>query len=130
VGHLVIGIGVNVHTRAFPADIAAHGTSVALVADAPPDRATLLADVLEGLDRDVVVTLGRGLGLVRARLAAVDALRGERVLGDHGEEGVAQGINDDGRLVVLRDDGVLVRWSAGEVRLCGTNRSDDQEVTH
>jgi biotin-(acetyl-CoA carboxylase) ligase len=30
---------------------------------------------------------------------------------------MAGGIDDDGRLLVRRDDGVIARWSAGEVHL-------------
>ena len=117
---LVIGVGINVLARAFPEDIADRATSVALAAGegAPaPDRALLLADVLAGLDRELHVVVARGLGLLRARLDACDALRGRRVRSDAGDEGVANGIDDDGRLVVRRDDGTLVRWSAGEVHL-------------
>jgi BirA family biotin operon repressor/biotin-[acetyl-CoA-carboxylase] ligase len=119
---VVIGVGLNVHTRVFPDDLAPYATSVALVADAPPDRATILADVLEGLDRDLVVSVGRGLGLLRVRLASADALAGRRVRGDTDEEAIAEGIEDDGRLRLRRDDGTLVRWSAGEVRLVPLNR--------
>jgi BirA family biotin operon repressor/biotin-[acetyl-CoA-carboxylase] ligase len=122
---IIVGIGVNVHTRVFPEEIADRATSVALVASLggaqAPDRASLLAAILSGLDRDVHVVLARGLGLVRGRLEAADALRGRRVKNDgrdEGEnEGVAEGIDDDGRLLVRRDDGVLTRWSAGEVHL-------------
>jgi BirA family biotin operon repressor/biotin-[acetyl-CoA-carboxylase] ligase len=115
---VIAGVGINVHTREFPAELAERATSVALVsAGDPPDRGVLLADVLVTLDRDVHVVLGRDLGLVRARLDAADALRGERVRSDGGGEGVARGIDDDGRLVVRRDDGTLLRWSSGEVHL-------------
>jgi BirA family biotin operon repressor/biotin-[acetyl-CoA-carboxylase] ligase len=115
---VIAGIGINVHTRDFPDDIADRATSVALVASGePPDRGSLLADVLATLDRDAHVVLGRDLGLVRARLDAADALRGRRVRSDGGDEGIASGIDDDGRLLVRRDDGVLARWSAGEVHL-------------
>jgi biotin-(acetyl-CoA carboxylase) ligase len=55
--------------------------------------------------------------MVRARLEAADGLRGRRVKSDTGDEGVGEGIDDDGRLRVRRDDGVLTRWSAGEVHL-------------
>ena len=58
-----------------------------------------------------------GLGEVPRRLAAADALSGRRVRSDAGEEGIASGIDDHGRLLVRRDDGVLVRWIAGEVHL-------------
>jgi BirA family transcriptional regulator, biotin operon repressor / biotin---[acetyl-CoA-carboxylase] ligase len=115
---IVIGIGINVHTRIFPPDLSDLATSVALVGNAaPPDRATLLADTLASLDHDLHAVAARGLGLVRARLEAADGLRGLRVRSDEGTEGVASGIEDDGRLRVRLDDGSLVRWSAGEVHL-------------
>lgn len=114
---VIVGIGLNVHTRVFPEALAERATSVALVAKQPPDRAELLADVLAALDRDVHVVVGRGLGLLRTRLEASDALRGRRVRSDTGDEGVAAGIDDEGRLLVRRGDGVVARWSAGEVHI-------------
>jgi len=117
---VVVGIGVNVHTRAFPDDIEAYATSVALAScSVPPDRAAILADILATLDRDLHVVVGRGLSLVRARLDAADALKGRRVRSDSGDEGIASGIDDDGRLLVARSDGVLARWGSGEVHLVG-----------
>jgi BirA family biotin operon repressor/biotin-[acetyl-CoA-carboxylase] ligase len=114
---VVVGVGINVHTREWPPDIADRATSVTLVSRTPPDRAALLADVLAALDRDLHVVVARGLGLLRARLEAADALRGRAVRSDAGERGVASGIDDDGRLLVRRDDGVLAHWGAGEVHL-------------
>jgi BirA family transcriptional regulator, biotin operon repressor / biotin---[acetyl-CoA-carboxylase] ligase len=114
---VVIGVGINVHTREFPGGIADRATSVALVSQTPADRAAILADVLARLDADLHVVVGRGLGLLRGRLEAADGLRGKRVRSDGGDEGTAAGIDDDGRLLVRRDDGVLARWSAGEVHL-------------
>ena len=82
------------------------------------DRATLLA-ARAGVARPRRARRRRraASGLVRARLEAADALRGKRVRSDSGDEGVASGIDDDGRLLVRRDDGVLARWSAGEVHI-------------
>jgi BirA family biotin operon repressor/biotin-[acetyl-CoA-carboxylase] ligase len=134
---VVVGIGVNVHTRDFPPDLADRATSIALAraldsgeaADRlegrecrratcmPPDRAEVLAELIAGLDRDLHVVVERGLGLFRARVEAADALRGHTVRNDSGDAGVASGIDDDGRLLVRRPDGVLARWSAGEVHL-------------
>lgn len=114
---IVIGIGINVHTRIFSPDLAALATSVALVGAAPPDRATLLVDTLTSLDHNLHAVAARGLGLVRARLEAADGLRGLRIRSDGGTEGIASGIDDDGRLRVRLEDGSLVRWSAGEVHL-------------
>ncbi len=117
---VVIGVGINVHTRAFPVELADRATSVSLAAPnspRPADRADLLADVLAGLDADLHVVASRGLGCVRARLEAADALRGRTVRNDSGDEGVAGGIDDEGRLIVRRSDGAHARWNAGEVHL-------------
>lgn len=119
---VIVGVGVNVLTRVFPGELEGRATSVARVAEQPPDRAELLADVLATLDRDLHVVVARGLGLVRPRLEAADALRGRRVKSEAGsggvaDEGVACGIDDEGRLLVRRGDGVVARWSAGEVHL-------------
>ena len=113
---VVVGIGINVHTRVFPEELEDRATSVGLVVDAPPDRGVLLADVLEGLDRDMALAADRGLGLVHARLTAADALVGTRVRAE-GVEGVARGIDLEGQLVIERDDGVRVRVTSGEVQL-------------
>jgi hypothetical protein len=56
----------------------------------------------------------RGLGLVHARLSAVDCLAGRRV-SNGSERGVASGIDLDGRLAVRLDDGSHAAWISGEV---------------
>lgn len=117
VEHVVIGIGLNVHTREFPPEIAEVATSVALAGGAP-DRARILADVLAGLDRDVELVAQRGLAAVHERLVAADALRGERLEAvDDGLTGHGAGIDLDGRLLVRRADGDVVRVASGEMRL-------------
>jgi BirA family biotin operon repressor/biotin-[acetyl-CoA-carboxylase] ligase len=128
---VIVGIGINVHTRDFPDEVAARATSIALVAappstggvvagparpGEPPDRGEVLADVLTALDRDLGLVAARGLGLVHARLTRADALRGQRVTSDSGA-GTAEGIDAEGRLLVRNDDGILARWGAGEVHL-------------
>jgi BirA family biotin operon repressor/biotin-[acetyl-CoA-carboxylase] ligase len=120
---VIIGVGINVHSRAFPPDIASRATSVALVSGHPPDRAELLADALAALDRDLHVVMERGLGLFRARFESVDALRGLEVRNDSGEQGVASGVDDDGRLLVRRNDGSFTRWVAGEVHFASVSHS-------
>jgi BirA family biotin operon repressor/biotin-[acetyl-CoA-carboxylase] ligase len=126
---VIVGMGINVHSRGFPADLASRATSVALVSGHPPDRADLLADALGGLDRDLHVVVERGLGLFRARLEGADALRGlvvQNDTGDASEQGVASGVDDDGRLLVRRADGTTGRWSAGEVHVVPVSHSVSQ----
>jgi BirA family biotin operon repressor/biotin-[acetyl-CoA-carboxylase] ligase len=123
---VVIGIGLNVHTRLFREDLAPFATSLALEGVSSLDRAEILADILAGLDRDVTPVLARGLGLIHARLAERDALLGRRVKSEAGE-GVARGIDGEGRLVVERD-GTREGWNSGEVHLIapGTGHAGGQ----
>jgi BirA family transcriptional regulator, biotin operon repressor / biotin---[acetyl-CoA-carboxylase] ligase len=114
---VVIGVGINVHTRAFPDEIEERATSVALWSRDIPDRAAILADTLAAIDADLGLVVARGLPLLRARLQAADGLVGQRVRNDAGDEGVASGIDDEGRLRVKSDDGAVARWAAGEVHL-------------
>jgi BirA family biotin operon repressor/biotin-[acetyl-CoA-carboxylase] ligase len=113
---VVVGVGVNVHQRTFPPEIADRATSVALHAETPPDRATLLADLLAGIDREATHVAARGLGLVHARITAADALAGRAVdLADARVRGVACGIDLDGALRVRTEDGTIRRVVSGEV---------------
>ena len=112
---LIVGIGINVHTREFPPELSSIATSVACEGGAA-DRAAILADVLEGLDRDLERAAHLGLGAVHARLTQHDALAGKRVSGD-GVDGLAEGIDSEGRLLVRRNDGSLQRIVSGEVHL-------------
>jgi BirA family transcriptional regulator, biotin operon repressor / biotin---[acetyl-CoA-carboxylase] ligase len=117
---VIIGVGINVHQRTFPAELEDRATSVAAFASTPPNRALILADALAGIDRDVAHVAARGLGLVHARITGADALRGKRIRTDDGTSGVALGIELDGTLCVKKDDGALVRLAAGEVHLSFT----------
>ena len=114
---VVVGVGINVHQRFFPEEIAARATSVALHRDGQPDRARILADVLAGLDRDVAHVAARGLGMVHARITAADALAGKHITLEDGTEADALGIELDGTLRVKKTDGTIARLSAGEVHL-------------
>ena len=113
---VVIGIGLNVHTLDLPHEVASLATSLARLTRVPLDRAAILVDVLVALDRVTALVAGSGLAEVRAPLAAWDALRGERVESELGA-GVADGVDSEGRLVVVASDGARMAWGAGEVRL-------------
>jgi BirA family transcriptional regulator, biotin operon repressor / biotin---[acetyl-CoA-carboxylase] ligase len=118
VEHVICGIGINVRSRALPSEISALATSVDLERDPAAlageiDRAVLLADVLEGLDRDAELVLHKGLGAVHTRLARHDGLLGREVVIE-GTRGIAEGIDREGRLLVRTADGALVRAVSGE----------------
>jgi BirA family biotin operon repressor/biotin-[acetyl-CoA-carboxylase] ligase len=120
--YVVVGIGINVHTRVLPDELSAIATSIALERDASAvaalDRAEILADVLAGLDRDVELVAHRGLGLLHARLTRHDALAGREVESTDGElRGTACGIDLEGHLLVRRRDGLVTKVTSGELRL-------------
>lgn len=107
----VVGIGLNVAIREadFPPELAGRAGTLGL----DPDRieATLQA-LLRRLERWVTADDEAVLAAVRAR----DALLGQRVRWAGGE-GRGDGIDGDGRLVVLTPDRGRVALDAGEVHL-------------
>jgi BirA family transcriptional regulator, biotin operon repressor / biotin---[acetyl-CoA-carboxylase] ligase len=109
-GWAVLGIGLNVTTEEFPAELAETATSLRLVGltRSPED---VLRDVLSSLDAWLGAPPTRVLGAWRER----DALRGQRVRWSDGE-GVAGGIDDSGALMVETATGPIV-LDAGEVHL-------------
>ncbi len=123
VDHAVIGVGINVHSRALPEPIAAIATSLALERDARGlsgdlDRASILADVLAGLALDVETVAHAGLSRIHARLARYDALAGKEVGSADAPSvvlGVACGIDTDGRLLVRKACGTRITLSSGEI---------------
>jgi BirA family biotin operon repressor/biotin-[acetyl-CoA-carboxylase] ligase len=109
-GWAVVGVGVNVRTLDFPAELAGSATSLRL-AGIDGDTESVLADVLRSLDRWLGAPPEAVLHAWRSR----DALKGERVRWTGGE-GVAGGIDDSGALLVETRDG-RVTLDAGEVHL-------------
>jgi BirA family biotin operon repressor/biotin-[acetyl-CoA-carboxylase] ligase len=96
---LVVGVGVNVHARSFPEEIAARATSLAMLGAEGLDRSAIAAELIQAID-DVSARyeLNR-LASFMDDLKRYDALRGLEVeVG--GVRGVAGGIDEEGRLLV------------------------------
>ena len=121
VRHVVLGIGVNVNVAAasLPETVRPLSTSVAEEAGGPLDRTRLLVELLAQLDH----WYGRFLadpGSVLAAWRDLNVTLGRRVaVRGPGEEfqGVAQDIDNEGRLVVLTDEGSLRAVAAGDVTI-------------
>ena len=109
-GWAVLGIGLNVATEAFPAELAENATSLRLCG-IESDTEAVLAGVLRSLD----AWLGAPPARVLEAWRSLDALKGERVRWADGE-GIADGIDDWGALLVETRDGP-VTLDAGEVHL-------------
>jgi BirA family transcriptional regulator, biotin operon repressor / biotin---[acetyl-CoA-carboxylase] ligase len=110
-GWAVIGIGLNVATRAFPEELRDTATSLAMCG-ASATVSDALAALVPALDRWVEAPAGEVLAAWRAR----DALHGERVSWASGS-GVAAGISEGGALLVETGAGERVELDAGEVHL-------------
>ena len=111
---VVIGVGVNVHTRAFPPELADIATSLAAAGVMSVDRSDLAVSLVSGLLDAMYTFEERGLDPFLEGLRRRDLLRGERIAVDE-VSGVASGIDDRGRLVVLRDDGTETAVSSGHM---------------
>jgi BirA family biotin operon repressor/biotin-[acetyl-CoA-carboxylase] ligase len=112
---IVIGIGINVHARSFPSDIAARATSLAIAGASRLDRAALFVDVASALSARLDQLASGALSVIRD-FEGRDALRGRAVTVD-GAPAVARGITESGALVIVRADGSEAHCVAGEVQL-------------
>lgn len=107
----VLGIGVNVALRLeqLPPDVRVRAATLARPASAVEP---LLADLLAALALRLSEPAGHALAAFRER----DALRGQAVSWAGGS-GTAQGIDEDGRLLVKLADASVVALNAGDVHL-------------
>jgi BirA family transcriptional regulator, biotin operon repressor / biotin---[acetyl-CoA-carboxylase] ligase len=109
-GWAVLGVGLNVSTAEFPAELREVATSLRL-AGVETDVETILGGLLRSLDR----WLGAPPAAVLEAWRERDAIRGKRVRWASGE-GTAVGIDDSGALVVEAGEG-RITLEAGEIHL-------------
>lgn len=115
-GVVVCGVGINVaqDDAELPAGTPVPAGSLLGVTGTAPERADLLAALLEILEHRYDAWCRSGLGPLLDELEARNVLRGRRVeVG--GETGVAGPLASDGRLTLERDDGSTVLVGSGEV---------------
>jgi BirA family biotin operon repressor/biotin-[acetyl-CoA-carboxylase] ligase len=110
---VVLGIGVNLAQRVFPADLAERATSVRLATGRRVDADALLTALLESLDAWRTRLETEGWAPISERWRALTETLGRRVSID-GVEGVAVDVDEDGALIVAEGD-VRRRVVAGEV---------------
>lgn len=110
-GWAVLGIGLNVAVRVEQLPRELHATAATL-GRSPQDVEPVLAALLRALERRLAEPTDATLQAWRAR----DALRG-RAVGWSGGEGIAEGIDGAGRLIVALADGGRTTLDAGEVHL-------------
>jgi BirA family biotin operon repressor/biotin-[acetyl-CoA-carboxylase] ligase len=117
---VIVGVGINVHTMAFPDDLRA--TSLRLLGAREVDRSVLAARLLGEICKAVPLFEQQRLRPFHADLVARDMLRG-RFVEINGVDGVASGIDVDGFLCVTASDGTTHRFGSGSVAFRGFPKS-------
>ena len=113
--HVILGIGLNVNQRDFPAPIRELATSARIETGRAHAVEEVLEVLLAGLDGWYGRFLEDGLvALLPAWLGRAQGI-GRRARAADGREGVAVGLAADGALLLRTDSGETVRVVAGEV---------------
>jgi BirA family transcriptional regulator, biotin operon repressor / biotin---[acetyl-CoA-carboxylase] ligase len=110
---VVLGIGVNLAQRAFPAELADRATSVFLASGRRVEPDALLGPLLETLDAWRARLETEGGAPIRERWRRLADTLGRRVAID-GVVGIAADVDEDGALIVV-DGPARHRVVAGEV---------------
>ncbi len=119
-GFAVVGIGINVHQRAFDSGLSTPATSLDLECGRGNSRQLLLVSLLKSLEREAAGLLDPNGGItIPARVAEASTwIRGRRVE-VHGPQactGVTAGLDEHGFLLVRTEDG-LVTVQTGGIRI-------------
>ena len=117
VGHVVVGIGLNVNETALPPELASRATSLALTTGRTFDRVAVLGAVLAALEDayDDFRTHGPAAAVRRWPLYGAIGTRARVRVGEHDLEGVVLGLDPDGALRIAGDDGRVHRVVSGEI---------------
>jgi BirA family transcriptional regulator, biotin operon repressor / biotin---[acetyl-CoA-carboxylase] ligase len=117
VRHVVIGIGINVNTRCFPAELAAQAVSLAMVRGESLDRLRVLAKLAEALEPsyEELVAAGPATALAQWRRFAILGQPCWFLSGDRRVDGIADAVDEGGALLVRTADGTSVPVHAGEI---------------
>jgi len=117
--YAVIGIGINVNMRDFPAEIP--GTSLALETGRELSRAEVLASVLNVIEEDYILWCReQSLSPFMERWAKCSLLDGHTITAEHGRDilmGTASGITPEGLLILKCHDGATRLIAAGDTHI-------------
>lgn len=118
VRHVILGIGVDVNVREFPADLRDIATSLAIELGSSVDRAALAAGILRELDRDYARICAGDFTGVAEEWEQQCLTLGRRVriqIGDRLIRGRAESLDAAGALLVRTEHGLLERIIGGDV---------------
>ena len=114
---LGVGIDVNCAREDFPPDVSPIATSLQLETGRPQDRAALAAEVLRALE-DGYAAAHRDFDSIIAEWARLSTTLGKQIVvtvGARRIEGHAQALDDNGALLLRRDNGQVERILGADV---------------
>ena len=119
VAYAVVGIGINVHQRGFPADMATPATSLDLESGKTVSRQTLLMELLAAIEQESLGLLDpAAIETVPRRVQQASTWVAGRRVHVHGPQactGVTAGLDENGFLLIRTATG-LVTVSTGGLR--------------
>ena len=117
---VVVGVGVNLGIAAHPPDVDERATSLEAALGAAPDRARVLEELLVAIPSTYVSLRSGGADdILRAWRSVAPSAVAARVEWNEPagvRRGVTEGVDDQGALLIRRDDGGVERVIAAELR--------------
>lgn len=118
--YVIVGIGVNLNLprESLPDALRDSATSVLVLTGRPIDRTAFACRLIRSLDQCYGELERKGFGPLAERWESFSALKGKRVRVDMAGQqvaGLASGIDKDGALILLLEDGSRQRILAGDV---------------
>jgi BirA family biotin operon repressor/biotin-[acetyl-CoA-carboxylase] ligase len=115
--YAVVGIGINVHQRAFPADVSTPATSLDLETRRPNARQRLLVALLKSLQREALALLDpAAVQSIPQRVRQSSTWVHGRRVSVHGPQactGTTAGLDENGFLLVETADGLTTVQTGG-----------------
>lgn len=123
VAYTVVGIGINVHQRAFSAEMATPATSLDLETGRRISRQPLLVALLKSLEHEALGLLDPAAGeTIPRRVKQASTWVSGRKVEVHGPQacvGVTAGLDRNGFLLVRTDNGLVTVQTGGIRATCG-----------
>ena len=118
---VVVGIGVNVNTEIFPEELKDVAASLRQVTGAKVKRSEVAAAIIEHLEENYNKYTQEGFLAVKAEYenSCITLKREVKVIAKDSFNGIAIAINNDGELIVEKENGEQVTVFSGEVSVRG-----------
>lgn len=120
INYIAAGIGININQSAFEDEIADIATSLKRFSGLDFNRARILGEILNSLEKNYEEFKANGISVFIEKLKKYSVLIGQRVrieLTNEKIEGKVVDMGEDGSLIISNDNGELKRVISGEVSL-------------